>query len=487
MGCGNRLLREFRVDARGGIFRGLLHHLRTLRAVDDRRGPGLLHTVRRDTRVRGGIPFLHGNLAHFLARDGGDVIRRDALIDHDVAVVDRVIVDDGCLLVHGLHTRGREVERVRIGITETIRRDEREVAEAQAEFEANRNAAAAIIKAVSVAITRVIRQRRPAAVTIRVAPAHPRRRPQTVGRPQPAVAVMLGPAAVVKRCPAPRIVRLPIPADVGIQPPAAIAVRPPRRLIHRDARLPAPAQIARVHPRTVGREGGVELRHLRGRRRRVRRGEGLRRAAGRGRHGLRRGFRIRRRGRGGRGARGGCVRVLFTDLVALLEHRRDERVGNADVRQEDDFLRGGIVGNVRFLDERLDHVFAHARLRESHHVLHTGGKLDRAGVEFFDHRRGRGRAGVSTRDRGISGREYRRVGHADRGGNRGDGDRLVRVRIGHVTSHENCDRQTGQPLRTKGKFSFHVKSAWRRVQSSFFKGKFRTFSIRPNVRQFHAA
>src|SRR6266404_2160905 len=59
--------------------------------------------------------------------------------------------------------------------------------------------------------SRARRERRPAAVTSRLAPAYPARTPGSIRTPDPAITRVLAPPAVVERRPSPGIIGIPIP------------------------------------------------------------------------------------------------------------------------------------------------------------------------------------------------------------------------------------------------------------------------------------
>src|SRR5438132_1344971 len=65
---------------------------------------------------------------------------------------------------------------------------------------------------------RMWRHRGPPAMLSGSAPDYPGRRPDCIGHPHPAAALMHMPASIMKRSPAPGVVRLPVPAAIGINP-----------------------------------------------------------------------------------------------------------------------------------------------------------------------------------------------------------------------------------------------------------------------------
>src|ERR1041385_3676995 len=98
------------------------------------------------------------------------------------------------------------------------------------------------------------RQRRPTAIIISRAPAHPGRPPDIIRTPAPSQARVPEPATIMKCRPAPGIIRFPIPAAIGVDPSSPIEVRLPIRIETDDCGLQAPAISIDVHPRSVRSE-----------------------------------------------------------------------------------------------------------------------------------------------------------------------------------------------------------------------------------------
>ena len=276
---------------------------------------------------------------------GGDLCRRDALVDDRVVVpvddvVDhgRVVEDLACLMVRHAVAGVLVMMKIVVG-------HKREAIPRQAEREARAARTTIVGEAHARRVTGRRRQRCPAAIRIRIAPAHPRRGPGRSRHPAPAPARVRIPPAIMERRPAPRIIRIPIPAAVGPFPAPAIAVGPPARRRRHRRRTPATAITIHVNPGAVGRQFIVEIiyglrrRPFRLRRRRHGGGGGWLRG-GRGFvRGLLPGVRGRRRlagGPGGWGRRCGCGRAgtgRLAQLLIAVDHRGHHGGRHADVLQ----------------------------------------------------------------------------------------------------------------------------------------------------------
>ena len=261
-------------------------------------------------------------------------------------------------------------------------RHKRKTGRAQAEAEVHPHGTAVVTESDPGAVIRRRRQRGPATVISRVAPAHPRRGPNVVRPPAPTPAWVTQPAAIMKRGGTPGIIRHPVPAGICVNPAAPVRVGSPAAIAHHDGRLPATAITFDLDPGAVGRQRGVEISDI---------GRG-RRDGNRSRFwlGLRLGLRLRlSRGRVHVSRRGGLLGgrrwlrdrirpVRFQPLI-VLHHRGDNVAVHAEVVEVNDVVR-------------TEHEQA-ARIRdvvEQHRLIHPGlCELDdfRGGRRRFDARR----------------------------------------------------------------------------------------------------
>ena len=249
------------------------------------------------------------------------------------------IVDDGRATINLRHLRRRDAMGARMRVAKIPRRHEREKIHAQAEIKIGADGRAVVENSHACPISRARRQRRPAAIIIRVTPRHPRRRPDRVRPPAPAAARIVKPASVVKCRSAPRIIRKPIPARIGVDPMTVVAIWLPARIINHDRRLPAKPVAIHVHPVAVRREIVVKI---------ILRDHG----------GLLGSIRLRcglRRRRGGR---------RRPQLLVMLHHRRHRIVRQTEVFQINDLVGSQAKRRAGIADVGEDDAFIHARLRQ---------------------------------------------------------------------------------------------------------------------------
>src|ERR1017187_1132786 len=267
---------------------------------------------------RGGVP--DGDGTDGCVGNGGAVFRINPPVGQ-VATVTVEIVDDRGVVVNLCYLRWSGAKTAWVRVTKMTDRHERETIYAQTKVESKTDVEAPIKEAGAFPIHRKWRQRRPAAVIVRIPPGHPRWPPNGVRRPAPAPARMLKPAPVVERRPAPRIIRQPIPAAVGINPMSVIAIRLPAGVVNHHAGPPTPAIAVHVHPTAIRRKRVIKIVHCDFRRwlHRLRR---------------RRGFRlVGRVGSGSRLNRGLIRRCghLLLQLLVALHHGGDDFVRQANV------------------------------------------------------------------------------------------------------------------------------------------------------------
>src|SRR5581483_4833838 len=178
----------------------------------------------------------------------------------------RIVVDDGGLVVNLRNLRGRQPMMGEIVVLEILERDEGKVVGPQAKIKIGFYANSVKSEPKPHVEVRMRRQRRPAAMIAGYAPRHPGWRPNCVRKPNPAATFVQIPAPVMKRRPTPGIIRLPEPARVRVNPMAAVAIRRPPAMNHDRARLPAPPVIRQANPAPVRSELIIEVIYLCGRR-----------------------------------------------------------------------------------------------------------------------------------------------------------------------------------------------------------------------------
>ena len=193
------------------------------------------------------------------SRDGRDPGRRDALIDDRIIVPANNVVHHGGVVENLARLMVRHAVAIIAAMVKIVEGHKRETIPRQAERKTRAARIAKIGEAHARRVTRRRRQRCPAAIRIRRAPAHPRRSPFRSRHPAPAPTRMRIPTTIVKRCPAPRIIRIPIPAAIGPLPATAMAIRTPAGRGHHHGRPPATAIALHVHPSAVGRERIIEI------------------------------------------------------------------------------------------------------------------------------------------------------------------------------------------------------------------------------------
>lgn len=140
-----------------------------------------------------------------LSRISGNLVRRDTAVDYSVVITRAEVVNDGGTVNNRGHLPGREAMLRRPTVAEPAPRNEGIAIGTQAEVGIMKAPTAVITKAVSRPVMALWGKRCPAAIVVIVAPGDPRRRPNLVRPPTPALRRVIEPAPIMKRH-SPRIV-----------------------------------------------------------------------------------------------------------------------------------------------------------------------------------------------------------------------------------------------------------------------------------------
>ena len=151
--AGNRMIHKMRAIHGQGA--AIVTELIAMRAVSGRRG---------------GIP--DGDGMDGCVGDSGDVFRINPMVD-EVVIMHVEVVDDCGVIVNLRYLRCTDAKAAWVWITKMPDRNECETIHAQTKVESNANVAAPVKKTDAFPIRRKWRQRRPAAVIVRIPPGHP--------------------------------------------------------------------------------------------------------------------------------------------------------------------------------------------------------------------------------------------------------------------------------------------------------------------------
>ena len=143
-----------------------------VRAIHDQRAAIVTELIaaRAVSGQRGGIP--DGDGTNGCVGDSSDAFRINPMVDE--AVITHVeVVDDRGVVVNLRYLRCTDAKAAWVWITKMPDRHECETIHAQTKVESNANVAAPVKKPDAFPIRRKWRQRRPAAVIVRIPPGHP--------------------------------------------------------------------------------------------------------------------------------------------------------------------------------------------------------------------------------------------------------------------------------------------------------------------------
>lgn len=174
-----------------------------LRPVDDEALPFFLHAIGFDQSPRFRGKFAHGNGAKFGRSIRGQAVPIHAVVDDGVVRTGHIVVDDLAMAVDGGRLAAGHIITVWIAVVEMPPMNETEEVHTEAKVAIVIDPVAAKGKAVMRDVVATGRQRRPAAIGWRLAPANPGRTPYRVGHPNPAAAPVTQPPPVMKRSPPP--------------------------------------------------------------------------------------------------------------------------------------------------------------------------------------------------------------------------------------------------------------------------------------------
>jgi len=198
-----------------------------------------------------GRHIAEGKTVHLGVSRGRNPVHSNALIDDRVVVHD-VIVDDRSVIVDSVYFRLRQAVVGEIMIVKIVQRDESKMFRTKTEIKVESDVQPVEAVAAMKVKIGVRRKGRPATIVTFGTPGDPGRTPNCIGGPDPPTTVMQKPASIVERGPPPGVIRLPEPARIGVDPMPGIAVGTPVAIDSDYAGLPAPANSAKLNPRTVG-------------------------------------------------------------------------------------------------------------------------------------------------------------------------------------------------------------------------------------------